>query len=531
MIKALVKKQMQELFKSYFVNRKTGKARSKGSVIGFFILFALLMGFLGVMFYGMSTLLADAFIAMKLDWLYFAFMGLIATLLGTFGSVFNTYAGIYHATDNELLLSMPIKPSAILFARISGVYLLGLLYEALAFVPAMICYWIKATPTVLNVLFPIFLLFVLSFFIAALTCLLGWLVALISSKLKNKNIITVLLSLVFLGLYYFVCMRFNNLLSALVANAQVIGSKIQAAVYPAYAFGLAATGKPLYMLIFTLFVAVCFGLTYYVMSRSFVKITTTKSGDKKKEYKEKPVKIRNIKSALFYKELKRFTSSPTYMMNCGLGLVFIPALAVVAIIKADDINFFFTNMMPAIAPLKPIIAVAIICSMFSLNNISAPSISLEGKSLWQLQSLPVDAYEVLEAKVSLCARLNIIPAIIATEILGLVIKAEYVTIVLMFALVIVFAWFMATLGVVLNLKMPNLTWTNETVPVKQGMPVMIQLFGGWFLSFGLFGLGFLLRNTVGVSITLGLFAAVLTLATLLLNNWLKKKGTAIFRSL
>ncbi len=47
-------------------------------------------------------------------WLYYALMGLLALAFGVFGSVFSTYAGLYQAKDNELLLSMPIPPRRIL---------------------------------------------------------------------------------------------------------------------------------------------------------------------------------------------------------------------------------------------------------------------------------------------------------------------------------------------------------------------------------------------------------------------------------
>ena len=35
--------------------------------------------------------------------LYFLIMGMIAIALGTFGSVFNTYSGLYLSKDNDLL--------------------------------------------------------------------------------------------------------------------------------------------------------------------------------------------------------------------------------------------------------------------------------------------------------------------------------------------------------------------------------------------------------------------------------------------
>ena len=44
-----------------------------------------------------------------------------------FGSIFNTYAGLYLPKDNDLLLSMPVPVSSLVAARLSGVYLMGLM--------------------------------------------------------------------------------------------------------------------------------------------------------------------------------------------------------------------------------------------------------------------------------------------------------------------------------------------------------------------------------------------------------------------
>ena len=65
------------------------------------------------------------------------FSALIAILLGIFGSVFSTYTGLYLAKDNDLLLSMPIPVQTIMFARLMGVYLMGLMYLAVVIVPAI----------------------------------------------------------------------------------------------------------------------------------------------------------------------------------------------------------------------------------------------------------------------------------------------------------------------------------------------------------------------------------------------------------
>lgn len=530
MLWCLLKKQFTELFKGYFVNKKTGKLRSKKGIFGFFILFAFIMLSVAAMFFGVADMLCATLVKANLSWLYFAIMGLLATALGTFGSVFNTYAGIYHAKDNELLLSMPIKPSTILLSRIIGVYSLGLLYESAVFIPAMICYLIKGKPSVLSVIFLFLLLFILCFFITSLTCFLGWIVALISGKLRQKNIIVVIISVVFLGLYYAASLKLNSFLTMLVSNAEKIGNSIKSAVFPAYAFGLASTGKVLYMLFFTVFSLACFGVTYYIMSKSFTKIVTASDKSKKKTLKNGKTVLRNVGSALLFKELKRFLASPTYMLNGGLGIVIMPVLGIAALIKSDLITGVFKSY-PEIAELIPVIAVSSVCLVSSIGSISACSVSLEGKNIWVTQSLPIKPYKILQSKIKLHFLLISVPAAVLTVLLCIALNEDFVTTILSVITVLAYLLVYAQTGLALDLKMPNLTWTNEVVPIKQGMPVMFSLFGGWFVSVIISGMYYPLKQFISAQGYIAVCFAILMLTAFLLDKHFRGKGAEKFINL
>ena len=122
MIKALFKKQMLEVFSWVYFDRKNGKNRSKGGIIGYAALYLLLFGFLGVFFFQMAKTLCKPLSDAGFGWLYFALMGLIAVAMGVFGSVFNTYSSLYKAKDNDFLLSLPVPSGKILMIRLCGVY-------------------------------------------------------------------------------------------------------------------------------------------------------------------------------------------------------------------------------------------------------------------------------------------------------------------------------------------------------------------------------------------------------------------------
>lgn len=220
MLKTLLKKQMAEIFRNYFYDPKKNKMRSKGATIAYIALYALLMvGFLGGIFALMAVGLCGPLVEGGMDWLYYLLMGLIAVFLGTFGGVFSTYSSLYLSKDNDLLLSMPIPVRCVMASRLLGVYLLGLMYAAVVIVPGVIVYWLTAPVTAGTIVGGVLMVLIVSVIVMVLSCLLGWVVARISLKLKNKSFITVILSLLFLAAYYFVYYKAQALITLLVVVA------------------------------------------------------------------------------------------------------------------------------------------------------------------------------------------------------------------------------------------------------------------------------------------------------------------------
>ena len=249
MLKILLKKQLYELNYTFFYDRKRGKARSKATSITYIVLYALLMiVVIGGMFAVLSAMLCSPLTSIGLDWLYFDIMTLMALLLGVFGGVFNTYSSLYKAKDNDLMLSLPIPTRYILITRLLGVYIMGLMFSAVVIVPAVIVYFVVAKPAFAGVVGSIMLVILVSVFVFILSCALGWVVAKVSSKLKSKSLIVVVLSLVFFGLYYFVCFNASELLQKLILNAAGIGESIKGSAYILYAVGLDRRAAGAYLL-------------------------------------------------------------------------------------------------------------------------------------------------------------------------------------------------------------------------------------------------------------------------------------------
>ena len=484
MLKTLVKKQLMEIFRSYFYDAKKNQRRSTLSTALFIVLFVLIMvGMLGGIFTFLSLTLCDAMTSAGMDWLYFTLMGLMAIFLGAFGSVFNTYSSLYIAKDNDLLLSMPIPVKKIMGSRLMSVYLMGLMYAAVIFIPAMIVYWVVAPVTVSTVVCSI------------------------------------------------VCFRASYMLQAMLADLGAVGANVMSAAYPLYVFGRAASGSWVDMLIVSAVVLALFALTWVLLSRSFLKIATSTGGTAKVRYREKAAKLHSAPRALLGKELARFGSSPNYMLNCGLGLFIMPIAAVLLLIKGADISALLMDVFNS-ADISAVLLAGGICVMGAMNDMAAPSVSLEGKNIWVVQSLPVPAWYVLRAKLTMHLLLAGAASLLCSVCASIVLRLDALNAVLMILLPLAYIFMMAGIGMLIDLKRPNLAWTNETAPIKQGASVTISLFGGWIYAIVIIAVYLMAADAVMSSAAyLSVALAVTVCIDALLCIWLKKRGAAIFAEL
>ena len=519
MLKTLLKKQMAEIFRNYFYDPKKNKMRSRGATIAYIALYALLMvGLLGGIFALMAVGLCGPLVEGGMGWLYYLLMGLIAVFLGTFGSVFSTYSSLYLSKDNDLLLSLPIPVRCVMASRLLGVYLLGLMYAAVVIVPGVIVYWLTAPVTAGTIVGGVLMVLIVSVIVMVLSCLLGWVVARISLKLKNKSFITVLLSLLFLAAYYFVYYKAQALITLLVENAAVYGMKIRGSAYLLYLFGSVGAGDWLAMGIVTVTQTALLALTLWGIARSFLKIATATGSVKKVRFEHRAVRAQIVQRALFGKELRRFTASPNYMLNCGLGILMLPVAGIVLLIKGGALGRMLADVFSGNVGVVPVLMCAAVCLLASMNDMAAPAVSLEGRQLWRAK---LDVQLVLTGVPVLFCALCMVIALPGSALE----KALLVIVALLYTLLSALA------ALALGLKMPNLTWTNETTPIKQSGCVMLSLFANWFYALALGGLYFLCGNALSAAVYLAIFAVVTAAGSALLLHWVKQRGARIFAAL
>ena len=140
-------------------------------------------------------------------------------------------------------------------------------------------------------------------------------------------------------------------------------------------------------------------------------------------------------------------------------------------------------------------------------------------------------WQALRAKLSVQLLLTSIPALFASACAaiagGLSAIETLLTLLVPQAVILM----MALLNLTVGLKMPNLTWTSEIVPIKQSASVMIGLLGG--MIYGILPIaGFLMfGHRMGANAYMACFMALTLAISAALYAWLKKRGCALLATL
>lgn len=530
MLKNLVLIRIKSMFAGMFARSK--KKISGGKIFLFALLGIYIIGCFGILFGGMFASIVDVFAQLGMAWLYFGLMGVMVFALCFVGSVFITQNQLYEAKDNDLLLSMPIPVKYILASRLLSIIILNYAYELLVIIPGAVVYCSKQPVTFLGCMFFLIAFLLLPLLVVAASALFGWLIALANTKMRNKNVIMMVLTLILFLAYMYVCLRLQHYLQTLIENGSAIGDAIQKALPPFYYLGKSITdGDITAFLIFLAFCVVPFVLVYYVLSRSFIKIATTNRGHKKIVYKEKTLKSSGIRKALIVKESRHFLGSPMYMFNAGIGLLFMVIAAVYLCIKKDYILTVIGMFPGAGDMIGPLICVGF-GAMASLTIISAPMISIEAKTLWISQSLPIRGKDVLLAKADVHTLMSLPFIVVSAVILEFAYDMPMISrmMVLLFPLVVTI--FNAYTGIALNLKYPKFDWVNETDAVKQGAaPFLAMLIAIGTVALPALLYISLLSDMISAEIYLCIVFLLFAAGAVILYRYLVTRGVEIFKDL
>ena len=518
MIKSLIALRMRSALSG--VGRLSAKAKSKkptkgkkvASIALFAFLCALIIASVEFIFVGMAVLAAPALIAIGADWFYFLLFILVDLALVFILGIFTAKSEIFECKDNELLLSMPIRPRDIVLSRVLSVIIWNYLSSALFFLPAIIVYAIYGG-SYLGIIGSLVVLLFLPLLPTALSCLVGYAVSILTAKFKNKTLVTVVFFFAFFALYIF---GYTSLVNGMTDMLLAIDSVAQSVGRFSFlrAIGDAAVLKPLPLVLLCLSALVSFIVTVVVISLGFSKIVSGVYGSKKTVYRAKKHSGASPLFALVKKELSRFFTLSSYIINDSVGVIFAVVAAIFALVKQEEVVLIataFSTLIDVSAQVIMTVAMpAVIGICASMSFISSCSVSLEGKSFQLLKSLPVTAKQVLAAK-TLSHIFITAPFILGSSLLMCVSAGQYSYIWFFILIPQILNAACALFGVIFDTAFPNFDYKNEVVVIKQSLSVFLTMLAAALFTVGMAAMALSLARVVSA-----LLATALTLSASLI---------------
>ncbi len=517
MIRILIKNRLRSFLGTVVGRTKSGKVEkaSRGKLIGLALLYAFVVGMFAFISLSASMAMGLVLIPIGAGWLYFSIFILASLSIIFIFSIFETKSELFECKDNDLLLSMPIKPRDIVAARVSVVVIYNYLEELVIMTPCIIVYAVMSGD-ILGVIGAVIVSLFLPLIATSLASAVGYLVALISRRMKRKNFVTVALSLLFLVAYF---LGYNTLVEGMetfLGSVEEAGGVAPSDMRVLYYIGSAVFFHHVSLPVLIGAAILISAVTYYIISKSYIKIVSERTASAHTVTKASGFKSRTPFFSLVRKELGLFFSSATYMLNSGLGLVFEIIIGIVAIVEHSELRAVATELLEegfAVAYIAVIpIAICVQILLSSFNTMSSCALSLEGKQLWNIKTMPIDDKTVLLTKAMPQVIITALPSFITSVcfMIALGVPAEYW---LFFVIIPIMSnTFSALFGGVMNALFPKLQFENEAQPIKQSLSTFLtmtaQMFMGIIAVIGTFILSLILHPLIVCTILLLVFSAL-----------------------
>ncbi|MCR4884682.1 MAG: hypothetical protein K6A68_14005 [Clostridiales bacterium] len=498
MLKILLQLRLRELLAGLTKRKNRGYAKNL-SYGAYLLLIAGAYVFCGYSIFRMFSDLAKPLASLNLGTLYFGYSSVIGFGLAMIGSVFAAQSQLFEAKDNDTLLSMPVRPSAILASRMITLYIQALLYEALMIVPSGLAWFISSKSFsfvhILNWIIPTLFLPMIA---VTLGCLLGWVLAIASSHVQNKSYLQIGVSMVLLIGYFALFGFVTSEMDSFSAGINLLTGQTLKSIWPAYQYGLACMGNWISVLNVVLVSAIPLICAWVLISKFFLHVVNEHHHVRRKMYVEKELRVLSVRRALVWREKKRFFADGSYVLNAGLGILMAPIMTVAFLIFQGDVRSFLNNVLEiplkngqfaqefsnATADIAMLAVTVIFCILTISITITAPSLSLEGKTIWHAGILPVSGLDFLLAKVDLQMMLTVPVFLVCSTVFQFFLSGSILARILLLISPVLMELLMALAGIVLNVIHPKFDWTSSQQCIKRSLPVTFCVLGGLVLIIG-----------------------------------------------
>lgn len=422
----------------------------------------------------------------------------ISGLVTLFFTFLKTNGVLFAAKDYEFLMALPIPTRTIVAAKFLSMYINNLLFCILVMLPMAVGYhfW---NPLSLDMLLMWFIGILFAPLVPmTIAAFVGMCVLSVGARFKHKAFVQIILSalllvVVFGGSFWMQEQSMQDT-DAMLAMLSSIGDQISGIIHQIYPLSAlfdegVNKGQIGSFFLFIAISIILFSVFAYVCGKNYRAIhTRLNSHEKRSNYKIGELKRSSVYMALANKEAKRFFSSSLYMLNIGIGLIMALLAAVASLFVGVD-KLIEGIDISNIEVIKPVITTVLpfaIAMMVNMCNTTAVSLSLEGKNLWIIQSLPMSNRIIMEGKMLFNIILVLPVSIVSSILFGIALRIPIGLLGLYFLFSITSVWFSTNLGAWVNLHFPNYDWDNEVEVIKQGMGSMIGIFSSmiFYLAMG-----------------------------------------------
>ncbi|MGN0377222.1 MAG: hypothetical protein ACI4ED_06270 [Suilimivivens sp.] len=418
---------------------------------------------------------------MKMGDLLPAMLAMIVAVVVFLFTLFKAGSVLFDRRAYERQIALPVTVRAVIVSRFLTMYLTNMLLGFLVMLPGMAVYGVMERPGFSFYLYGLLGSLFLPLLPLTAASALGALIAGISSRWKRKNLVAIVLTMIFvcvimIGSMSLSGMEETQLEEMLLHMAELFEAQIEGIYPPAIWLSKAMVlGKAGMLILFLAVSAGCFVLFLEILRPFYEKICALLcANEAQRNYQMKGLSARSVRRSMVERELRHYFSSTVYVTNTLVGEVLMVLLAIaVAVVGKESIE----NMV-AIPGIVERVLPVMLGAMPALMPTTACSISMEGKQWWLMQTLPVKEKDILQSKV-LSNLVVAAPFYLVSEVvLILALRPSFINILYLVIVPALYILFGAVSGVLINRKFPVFDWENETRVVKQSASTFLSMLLG-----------------------------------------------------
>lgn len=520
-----MKNKFAIILKNSLINTYKLKSMTKRKMLLILLLVVYVFSSIFVIFNDFFGNIYTMLNSINLNMYYLTIIFSLASVFSFFFTIFSAKNALFENKDNDLLFSLPIKKDLILLSRLFSILIYNFVIGLFMIIPGVYVYFINVHLSLKTVMIVILLIIFSSIIPTILSSLFGYLIAFITSKFKNKNIIELISYIIFIGLYMLVISNGDSLLTFFANDPKLLNTILKYAFFPIYLINLSITSNNLlYIVFYVLINIVVMYLFVSLLNKIYYKlIVNLKVSKTFSNFNMKKASGNSPIISLIKKELKRYFSSAIYVFNTSFGVLILLIFSVASFFNNSSELLSIIGSDLSLNSFMLVFYLMLFVIGFSVTTNS--SISIERNNFWILKMLPVTPKEVFRAKKSVNLVLLIPTSIICLILLKI---SEYITTMEMLILILIsilFSITIANFGLICNLLFPKFDAPNDTVIVKQSISSMVGIMTPLiFLIIYVIAINsFELSQNVIVWTTICLFIFLLVITNFILNTWGIKK--------